>query len=302
MTDSTAPTTANNRWRPSWRTLALWLALWLPWLYVGVFAYTARSLSFWDGSFKPQHDFREFGWPYPYLELSWDLQPTASDPSAMAEFFYPSLLAVNLLLSVAIAAALAFIACKWVGIIRRNGFRYRIATLLLLVLVISLPLALYRYVEEEYQREAAIKVALIDLGVNVRSSDSPLLAHRLEWILPDHAREMWQRPKIAIFVYFGDEERLHKIVELLRQLKKLDTIGLSGEADPVLSLIHTLPSMRILHLSLADVSETGIEHLMKCPWLEEIGFDQTTISTDALQRLQAALPDTEILHDEEPSP
>lgn len=280
--------------------IALWLVHWLPLLYVGVFAYSTHYTRVDPGSPR-ETEIREFGWPFHYFTLEKDLLSASGNSSFDTRFTDRFNFAVDIVVSIIFAALLAFLTWAWLTRFRRNGFRFRLTTLLAIFVVVSLPLGAWRYLDNGYQREQSIIAELKTLDVGIATDDEPLILRRMERILPRRSRIVWRRAKYAWFEYPDKDHDLRRTGELLAQLSHLHNLDYSElfQVDKPLQIVPMLPALSEINLGSATVTDEGLDKLKNCNWLRKIEIYSNDVSAEQLRELRDALPNTKVISEYE---
>jgi hypothetical protein len=291
---------------PSRRISALWLLLWIPCLYLAVFAYTRTNgialfsavdvkggIISWEG--------RDFGWPYAFAHRLCHLDESGRLASSQLDYFNGVMLTFDLAISLAISSIVTFGFVLWLKTLRTHGFRFRIATLLLLFLFFSCGLAFWRSVVDAHRRDTMTANELERLGVDVsRKYVGPLFLLRLESFLGNSPIEVWQR---STSVYITKRACNHDPRRLISQLERLTTVEEIGFAidscpDSLLPYARNLSQLSTVDLYASPVTDFGVSQLLACAGLKTVNVKETNVSAKMIRQLKETLPNTQILHDE----
>lgn len=84
----------------------------------------------------------------------------------------------------------------------------------------------------------------------------------------------------------------------LGSLENLEELWLSGNDPKNLNFLSSMPKLRRLGLKEIELTEEDVNSLCKVTTLEELAIERNEISAESLEKLQKALPDCAITHDD----
>ncbi len=158
---------------------------------------------------------------------------------------------------------------------RRRWFQFRLRTLLIAVLVFSLPLSWFAGQLKRVRKQS--KAAEV-----IRQLEGEVIYH-------------WEPPSPGIQCCMEVEEpRTPEWIRRLLGKEFSDVIAVSlwkqrvQESD--LSVLHEFPNLRGLEIIGTPIGDIGINHIEGLAKLEALILDQTGITPEAERELQAALP------------
>ncbi len=225
--------------------------------------------------------------------------PDATEHNATATQSNPSVVAMDGLNAVVVAIVMSWLAsvradCYTVISMtadpqkHRRWFQFRIGTLLIAVLVLSLPLSWFAWRVAESNRQQAMGKALCNIGSDLAFSTKPVpkFMHGIFGI-----SEFYEISCVCLPEEFGDPEAV-----CLDELKYAVRIDLGGTRITDIGLEHVegLTNLQILTLGGTCVSDAGLEHLTGLTNLESLYLNQTSVTPEGVKRLQEALPNCKI--------
>ena len=184
---------------------------------------------------------------------------------------------------------------------RSRWYQFRLRTLLIGVLLVSLPLSWFacRMQKARKQREAveAIQEAggMITYSYRVKSMNPSVPKWACAIVGDDFFFDVW-----AVESYterFSDDEAVY-----LTRLTKLEVLLLADTqiTDAGLEHLKGLSNLETLYLIRAQITDAGLEHLEGITNLKELYLYGTQVTDEGVKKLQEALPDCEILHEDSP--
>jgi hypothetical protein len=196
---------------------------------------------------------------------------------------------------------------------KRRWCQFSLRTLLLAVLMLSLPLSwLATKLEQARRQRKAIAmvtaldgVALYDYEYDVYFAEETG-PYAFETVEPVSPWPYWMRrlmgddflhSVVLVCIPITDETQLtDDDIELLRALPRLRAIRLSYESasEPTLEGLKGLDSIEQLSLADSRVSDAALVHLETLTNLEHLDLRGTRVSPEGLKKLREALPQCEI--------
>ena len=197
---------------------------------------------------------------------------------------------------------------------KRRWFQFRLRTLLVAILVLSVPLSWFAWRMEKARRQREVVEAISRLGGNV---EFDLDMETPYWLLRLLGQESVLKPVTVSFkgTLIGDSELAHlealtdlEILFLdrtqitddglacLPQLPKLHGLHLADThvTDSGLKHLHRFADLLQLSLDGCRVSDTGLEHLRGLANLELLNLTYTDVTPEGVKKLQKALPNCKI--------
>jgi len=204
---------------------------------------------------------------------------------------------------------------------RRRWFQFRLRTLLVAVLVFSLPLSWFASRMERARRQKEAVEAIERLGGAVFYPwEVPFSTHReprlLRWLGKDfydialvsmcgtkitpeivvHLKQLPALPALTLqHCDFGDQGL--RFLSDLRGLEWLD-LSFTSTTDGDLICLEDSPSLRWLSLYRTPVTDTGLSFLESLPNLTHLELRTTAVSSQAAEAFRLAHPDCEVMADE----
>lgn len=177
---------------------------------------------------------------------------------------------------------------------RRRWFQFRLRTLLIAILVLSLPLSWLAARSDKVER----KKGAVDSIVNAWGAST--------YEIPRPSAPAWARDLFGDDFFidvievrsgsgvfgtgkceFGDDEAAY-----LKELSKLLWLHLDGTqvTDTGLEHLKGLVNLRTVSFSDTQVSDTGLEHLRGMVNLQQLFLDGTQVTDKGIKMLQESLP------------
>jgi hypothetical protein len=173
-------------------------------------------------------------------------------------------------------------------IFRRRSLRFNLRTLLLFVVVVSVPMGWFAWRMQKARKQREAVEAIVALGGlvyydcgNETTALQPPTPRVLQRFLGDDF--FWDVDSIScIDLDFGNEEMAH--VKGLSNLRGL-SIGGTPITDAGLVHLEELPKLEALSLSTTHVTDAGMKHLRKMTELEGLWLDGTQVTDAGLEHL-----------------
>ena len=199
---------------------------------------------------------------------------------------------------------------------RRRWYQFRLRTLLVAILVLSLPLSWFAVEVEKTKRQRKIGAIIEGAGSTVSYEDAePSVLQRIREFLGDDSvtrvvtavlvNEEWVNEKGEVVNAgrdeFGDDEATY-----LKELPNLEILSLSNTqvSDAGLEHLKGLTNLKILWLDNTQITGSGLEHLKGLTNLEWLSLRNTQVSDAGLEHLEGLtnlnvlyLNDTQVTHE-----
>lgn len=269
----------------------------------------------------------EHGWPFVWLDqCDWPTGAFRFDPGLCAglgelrrasdgDAFWMTLddwpnsrhwllnwkgLVLDLLVALAVTAAIAFLWEWW----RRRHFQYRLRSLLVFVLLVSLVLASWRAAVVQCVREQDAITALGDNNFDVETSSAAP-----DWLCRLVGSDCFPKFVVGIHGGMSDEQGAQDAESAgfaaAREFRNLECVEMAMANDRTLMCLaalsrdlqrlHGSPGLRELDVSGTDVTDAGLEHLKGLVRLKQLDLSRTKVTAEGVKRLRRRLPNCEIL-------
>ena len=206
---------------------------------------------------------------------------------------------------------------------RRRWFQFRLRTLLIVVLVLSLPLSwcAVRMEKARKQREAVEALRRMGCHVSYREEDAiPVVRQAIHWVAmatgPDFVLEPdvifceqskvsdaelkrlreFREPDQVEIIHLNHTQVSDAALESLGGLANLKILWLDSTrvTDSGLKCLGGLTNLEELTLQHTQVTDAGLKHLGSLKDLKCLVVDDTSVTIEGVKKLQEALPDCEI--------
>ncbi len=178
---------------------------------------------------------------------------------------------------------------------KRRWFQFRLRTLLIAILVLSLPLSWFAVKLEKARRQREAVEALKGVGCQLcyGRGYTPSVVRWMPTVLSGGS------VYVPTILFGGDSELtdagLRNIHEF-REPARITRIYLdrTDVTDAGLENLKGLTNLKGLSLDSTQVTDTGLKHLKGLSHLEELSVLNTQVTPEGVKKLQQALPNCEI--------
>lgn len=178
---------------------------------------------------------------------------------------------------------------------RRKWFQFKLMTLLVAVLVLSLPLSWVAVRMRRVRRQRVVTEQLESIGWSVEFHDmrivSPLNRNQAYSFEPPYSLKV-----IPVdFVHAASSDVRDGDLRLVAELAPL-ALSLSDTevTDRGLAHLSRLTNLRYLWLDDTRVTDAGLEYLKGLPDIHILGVANTSVTPEGVNKLQKALPNCKI--------
>lgn len=168
---------------------------------------------------------------------------------------------------------------------RRRWFQFRLRTLLVVMLVISLGMG---WVMKERRRIAERREAFVSAGLMFSVGE-------------DSYQPVWHLILFGVDVRFasriwGDSTTTDDGLVHLRELTRLHSLYLRGDQVTDAGMVHLkgLKQLQVLNLNGTQVTDSGLEQLRELTQLKILWLTDTQVTYAGVAKLQTALPNCKI--------
>ena len=173
---------------------------------------------------------------------------------------------------------------------RRRWFQFRLRTLLIAVLVLSLPLSWLTWEIEKMKRQRKIGAIIEGAGAVVSYEDAePSVLQRIREFLGDDSVD------IVVTAVLVNEEFVNEEGEVVNA-------GWDEFGDDEATYLRELPNLKILSLRNTQVSDAGLEQLEGLTNLKLLYLNDTQVTPEGVKKLQEALPNCKIEYQKPQTP
>jgi hypothetical protein len=205
--------------------------------------------------------------------------------------------AVLIAVGVVVVAVLVMLTWGLVCFLLRRRFQFRVRSLLVFLLAVSLPLGWFAWEMQRARRQREAVEGIEKVGGEV-SYD--FLTYDREWARPPAWLQRWlgddfffdvETVILATMADVGDGDVRH-----LKVLSKLEFLSLNGMdvTDAGLQQVQGLAELETLYLSSPQITDDGLEHLMALTNLKFLLLGCSQVTDEGVKRLQQELPNCEI--------
>ena len=186
---------------------------------------------------------------------------------------------------------------------KRRWHQFSLRTLLLAVLVLSLPLSWFAVRTEQARKQRNAVEAIEELGGWVYydyqwdgiGPQAPTEPSELPWV-----RESWGEDFFSdvTFVQLINVGATDADLQCLQGLPNIRILGLDNNqiGDAGLKHLEGLDNLQWLDLGYTRISDKGLKHLERLTSLRWLDLTRTQVTPEGVKKLQEALPACEIVY------
>lgn len=176
---------------------------------------------------------------------------------------------------------------------RRRWFQFRLRTLLIAILILSLPLSWFAVRLQRARRQREAVAAIEGLGGNVQyerpqGKQQPVSS----WLRDLLGRDFFDRVTLVYLqgnVTNADLEHLTALLDLERLMLRSPQI-----TDAGLKHLQGMSNLRYLTLISTSITDAGLTHLEGLPNLQGLTIDDADVTLEGVEDLRETHPDWQI--------
>ena len=181
---------------------------------------------------------------------------------------------------------------------RRRWFQFRLRTLFIAILVLSLPLSWFAWRMERARRQKEAVEVISRVGGRVMYDRlDPRYPTRVPSRIPSFLLTLLGDDFFRKVVHVCCDDRVTdpdlKYIGWLHDLEGL-TLMSPQVTDFGLEHLKELTDLETLDLCGTEITDTGLEHLQGLTRLEELWLNNTQVTSEGIKKLQESLPNCKI--------